>query len=227
MLSSFLLNEKDSSIVKTSSNLDIPIENNHNPIVPKTKILESVKASSSYLDFTSILSGVICTCIMLILIFVFFRPWIHISKRISNEGNGICKFKLINYTPVQCADVSIFLRKVTEKDAFPKGKDVQFKLLPMNSQAFMYVEGAITGFFKNHKPNCIQLKYDNNLIDDEGNKNENIVDIVAKDGEYIEFIVKARHGMSNLQSTKTRRFKHSKWIVNGKFKSGFTTKIIS
>ena len=106
------------------------------------------------------------------------------------------------------------LRQVSEVDAFPKGKDAVHDLIDLNTKSFIYVSGLIVGLMKRHRPNCLQVKC----------KDVNLEEIINADNKYLEIIIKARHGMSNLQTTKKRQYKHSKYVMKGQFRSGISCK---
>lgn len=159
----------------------------------------------------SIISGIL----LVILVFLLFRPWLYISSKISHK-DGVYKFKIINFTLVKCTDLHIYLREVKEKDAYPKGKDAEYRLLPVHSSSFIYISGSITGVCSRHRPNCIQIKVDD----------QDLNSLICNHGTYLELIVNVRHGISNLQTTKKRTFKHEEYVTNGKWESGFSTKII-
>ncbi|MEZ4969219.1 MAG: hypothetical protein R2814_06090 [Flavobacteriaceae bacterium] len=112
--------------------------------------------------------------------------------------------------------MNIYLRKVQEEEAFPNGKDVEYKLLHVHTSSFIYISGLITGIFNSHRPNCIQIKADK----------DDLRDIVTNKGVYLELIITARHGISGLQKAKKRTYKHKQYVKSGKFESGFSTKIV-
>lgn len=161
--------------------------------------------------FISVLSGII----LVVIVFLIFRPWLYISNKISVK-NGVYKFKIINFTFVKCTDLHIYLREVKERDAYPKGKDAEYRLIPVHSNSFIYISGSVTGLFSGHRPNCIQIKVDD----------QDLNSLIENHGTYLELIVNVRHGISNLQTTKKRTFKHEQYVRNGKWESGFSTKII-
>lgn len=159
----------------------------------------------------SILSGIL----LVIIIFLLFRPWFYISSKISHK-DGTYKFKIINLTFVKCTDLNIYLRETREVDAYPKGKDVVYDIMDINTDSFIYISGSITGLCSSHRPNCIQIKVEN----------QNLNEIIAANGTYIELIVNAKHGISNLQTTKKRTYRHKEYVKNGVWASGFSTKIV-
>jgi hypothetical protein len=148
----------------------------------------------STLNNSNILSGIITGLIILLIVFVFFRPWFYISKKIS-VSDGVFRFKVINFTLIKCTEIDFYLRQVSEIDAYPKGKDVIHELIPINTKSFIYVPGLIRGLLNSHRPNCLQVKC----------TNKDLSQIVEADNTYLELIIKARHGISNLQTTKKRQ----------------------
>lgn len=169
------------------------------------------------LNSNEILTGITSAFVFIFIVFLLFRPWLYISKKISKDGQTY-KFKVINLTLIKCTEIEIYLRQTTEIDAFPKGKDTKQKLLKVKTKSFIYVPGAIAGVLNSNRPNCLQVEADTE---------SDVKDIVKANGTYLELIVKARHGISNLQSIKKRNFKHEQYVVDGKFHSGFTCKIKS
>lgn len=158
--------------------------------------------------------GVISGMTIIILVFLLFRPWFYISKKIS-VVDGVYKFKLINFTLLKCTEIDIYLREVKVSDAYPKGKDVEHKLIKLKTKSFIYVPGFIYGILNSHRPNCMQVK----CVD------KDLKQIVESDNQYLELIIKARHGISNLQTTKKRSYKHVKYVQEGQFKSGISCTI--
>lgn len=159
----------------------------------------------------SIYVGIITGVSILFIVFLFFRPWFYISKHIAFH-DGFYKFKIINFTLSKCTEIDIYLREVKVFDAYPKGKDIEHKLIPLKTKSFIYVPGIISGYMYSHRPNCMQVKCED----------EDLKTIVEDNNRYLELIIKARHGISNLQTTKKRQFKHVKYVMDGKFKSGIT-----
>ena len=146
---------------------------------------------------------------------MIFRPWFIISSYVCETENNF-KFKIINLSLVKCTNLNIYLRKVSETDAFPKGKDVTYELIPVNTDSFIYISGILSGILNSHRPNCVQVKVE---------KEHKLDDIIKNNGTYLELIVSAQHGMSNLQTTKKKNYKHVDYLKKGVFKSGFTFSI--
>lgn len=166
-------------------------------------------------NFNQIVLSIFSGILLVIIIFLIFRPWFYISSKISVK-DGVYKFKIINLTFVKCTDLNIYLRETTEIDAYPKGKDVVYNIMDINTDSFIYISGSITGIFSRHRPNCIQIKVED----------QNLENIIANNGTYIELIVNARHGISNLQTTKKRTYSHVEYVKDGVWSSGFSTKIV-
>ena len=104
-------------------------------------------------------------------------------------------------------------------DAYPKGKDLSYELItPVKSDSFIYIPSLIQGILNSKRLNCIQIKVEKNDVD--------LKKIIENDRTYLEIIVSTHHGMSNLQSTKKKVYKHIKYIDKGKFESGFSFKIV-
>jgi len=160
--------------------------------------------------------GILTGISILFIVFLLFRPWFYISKKISYHDFNY-KFKIINFTLSKCTEIDIYLREVKVQDAFPKGKDIEHKLIPLKTKSFIYVPGIIGGLMKNHRPNCMQVKCTDSTLNT----------IIEDDNRYLELIIKARHGVSNLQTTKKRQFKHVKYVMDGKFQSGISCKKVS
>ncbi len=158
--------------------------------------------------------GIITGISIIFIVFLFFRPWFYISKKISLTDK-VYRFKIINFTLLKCTEIDIYLRHVKESDAYPKGKDVVHTLIPVKTKSFIYVPGLVFGLFKAHRPNCLQVQC----------TDSDLKQIVESNNEYLELIIKARHGISNLQTTKKRTYKHVKYVRNGRFNSGVSCKI--
>jgi hypothetical protein len=152
----------------------------------------------------------------LFIVFFGFRPWFYISKRISSK-DGIYKFKIINFTLVKCWDVKVYLRKVNEERAYPKGKDLSYTQVDLKTPSYVYISGAVTGIFNEERPNCIQAKV----------VKEDVKKIVEEPNVYLELIITGRHGLTGLQKAKKRKFQHVKFVKEGAFESGFSDEIVS
>ena len=163
---------------------------------------------------SDICAGILAGFILIILVFIFLRPWIYITPNICISDDGYHRFKIIHFSLVKCTEMQLFLRKVKEIDAYPKGKDIEFESIKIE-KSFDYIIG-IWGFFASKKGNCLQARY----------KCPEISEVIQRENEYIELILRARHGMSNLQITKSRKFKHIKYVKKGKFVSGLSWKIL-
>ncbi|MFS4454835.1 hypothetical protein [Maribacter sp. 2304DJ31-5] len=161
-------------------------------------------------------TGLVSAFSFLFIVFFAFRPWFYVSKKISKK-DGSYKFKIINFTLVKCWDVKVYLRKVEEKHAFPKGKDLTYTKIDLKTDSYVYISGSITGITSIDRPNCIQAKV----------VNEDLKQIVDEDNVYLELIVTGRHGLSGLQKAKKRTFKHVRYVKDGMFESGFSTKIVT
>jgi hypothetical protein len=163
------------------------------------------------IDFSQILSGLITAIIFIILVFMFLRPWLIISKKISFK-DGVYKFKVINASFFKCTDFQIYLREVIVKDLMV-GKDKYFKIIDNKENPFIYVPNFLTGFYPS-SPNCIQYKVENE-----------VEKLIESNGTHLELIIISKHGLSGLKSITKKTYKHTDCIKEGKFSNGFSFKI--
>lgn len=164
-------------------------------------------------NITETIINVIASFIFLVIIFILFRPWFLIGNKICKIDNGY-KFKIINITPFfKCTDFKISLRKVIVKDLI-KGTDLKFEMLEQKDNPFIYIPNILSGF-KESKPNCLQSYTE-----------KKVEEIIESDGTYIELIITSKHGLTGLQSTRRKKYRHLDCVKQGKFKSGHSFKIV-
>lgn len=167
-------------------------------------------------NYNYILISILSSFLFLILVFWVMRPWFYISKKISFKDETY-RFKIINLSFIKVTDLSIHLRQITMLDAYPSGQDAEYRSLRVETDSFIYISGSISGLFNSHRPNCIQIK---------ASPGQDLKSIIKNNGTHLELIINGRHGISNLQATKKRVFRHVSYVRDGSFQSGFTNKIV-